>query len=133
MKVLILFSLFVSSLFAHKLNIFLFEENEKIVANTYFASGNACRNCKVEVFNEKGELLVTGTTNEKGNYIFGKLAKTLEVKVEANGGHAAKNKIEIKNIKKNKEELEKPNSLLQSLIAIVLIALIFIALKRFKK
>lgn len=133
MKIVFFLTLLISSLFAHKLNIFLYEENNKIVLNSYFASGSACKNCKVEIFDDKNKLLQSSKTDEKGDYTFDKLSSKLIVKVEAIGGHAATSSIEVKNINKKKDELSKSNSLIQSLLAAFLIALIFLGLKRIKR
>lgn len=133
MKIVFFLTLLISSLFAHKLNIFLYEEENKIVLNSYFASGSPCKNCKVEIFDDKNKLLQSSKTDEKGDYTFDKLASKLTVKVEAIGGHAAISSIEVKNINKKKDELSKSNSLIQSLLAAFLIALIFLGLKRIKR
>ncbi len=133
MRILILTLLLLSSLFAHKLNIFLYEEDNKIFLNSYFASGTPCKECKVEIFDEKYRLLQTAKTNKDGDYGFEKLASKLSVKVETIGGHAATSSIEPKKIKNRKEDILKPNSFLQSFFAIFLIILIFVGLKRFKK
>lgn len=132
MRILVLIIFLASILSAHKLNLFLYEENNKIYLNSYFASGNPCIDCKIEIYDEKKELLEIAKTDEKGNYNFKKLANKLIVKVEAIGGHAVENQIEVKSLAKEEEKRET-NSILQSLIAVFLIALIFIALKRFKK
>ncbi len=133
MSKFLLFFLFSSFLFAHKLNIFLYEENDKIVVNSYFSSGSPCKNCKVEIFDDNKKLLQTLQTDKKGNCILDKLSSKLFVKVEAIGGHAASSNIEVKNLKKSKKEISFFSSFLKSVLAIILIILIFIGLKRFIK
>ena len=138
MKILILFCLLISSLFAHKLNIFLFEENGNLIISSYFASGSYCKNCKVEFYNLKDELIKEGKTDEKGEYLLKIPNESLTIKVEAIGGHAAFDKYEVgnkieKNIKEKKEIKSFGDSLLQSLIGILLIAGIFFLLIKNKK
>ena len=128
----ILFAL-TSFLFAHKLNIFLYEENGKVVANTYFASGSPCKNCKIEIFDENDNLLKTAKTDIKGDFTFDKLAVNLIVKVETIGGHAASSFIKVEKLESQKQEVSQIKSYLESFIAVILIALIFLGLKRIKK
>ncbi len=132
MRKFLLFFIFSTFLFAHKLNMFLYEENNKIVVNSYFSSGSPCKNCKVEIFDTNKKLLQTSKTDIKGNYIFDKLASKLFVKVEAIGGHATSLNIELKNLPNTKKEVSSFYSPLESVVAIILIILIFISLKRLK-
>ena len=135
MRILILFCLFFSSLFAHKLNIFLAEEGEKVVVNSYFASGAFCKNCKVEIYNLNNVLIKEAKTDDKGEYILDKPKESLSIKVEAIGGHAVKAKYETDN-KLPKSKIEKKSmsdSLIQSFIAILLIVGIFFLLKRTRR
>ena len=120
------------SLFAHKLNLFVFEEDNEVIASTYFASGTFCNGCKIKVYDNKNKFLEEGVTNKKGEYIVKTLKPKLIIKAEALGGHGAKTEFEVKNLKEEKPELKDYN-LLQSLIAISLLILIFMALKRVKK
>ena len=135
MKILVLFAFLFSFICAHKLNIFLIEENENIIVSSYFASGSYCKNCKVEIYNLKNELIKEGITNKNGEYVFSKTDESLNIKVEAIGGHAAFEKFEIskEHEKKNKEVKTTKDSLIESFIAILLIAGIFLFLKKIKK
>lgn len=138
MKILILFFLLFSSLFAHKLNIFLFEENENLIISSYFASGAYCKNCKVEFYNLKDELIKEAKTDEKGEFSIKKPEESLTIKVEAIGGHAAFEKYEVgnkidKNSREKKEIKSLSDNLIQSLIGILLIAGIFLYLIKNKK
>lgn len=138
MKIILLSFLFLSSLFAHKLNIFLIEENENLIISSYFASGAYCKNCKVEFYNLNNKLIKEAKTDKNGEYLIKKPQESLTIKVEAIGGHAAFEKYEVdNNISKNKKEDKEvkslKDSLLQSLIAILLIVGIFLLLKRIKK
>lgn len=131
MRYLILIFFLCNILLAHKLNIFLFEENDKVVVNSYFASGSPCKNCKIEVFNKDGKLIIEDKTDEKGEFYIEKSSENLTVKVEALGGHGAKENIQLENISKEKI-VKKDNNLISSIIALFLIGVIFLAIKRFK-
>ena len=127
--------LIINSLFAHKLNIFVSEENNKLFISSYFASGSSCKNCELMIYNSENELLKKVKTDENGEYTIDKPNETILIKVEAIGGHAAETKYEI-NKKIEKNELKRNNTfdnLIQSIIAILLIMLIFFFLKKVKK
>ena len=132
MRVVILLLFFLSFLFSHKLNLFVFEDNEKIIVNSYFASGSFCKECKLEVFDINNKLLESGKTDKNGEYIIKNFAKRVLIKVEALGGHAVINEFEVKNLKA-KEKIENQSTFLQSFIALFLIFFILFLLKRFKK
>ncbi|NVJ52248.1 MAG: hypothetical protein HWD90_01045 [Campylobacteraceae bacterium] len=133
---IVLFLCFLSlSLFAHKLNLFLDYEDDNLYIYTYFNSGTPCKDCKIELFDSKETLLKTLKTDDKGEYFLKDYEKVSYVKVEALGGHSAKGKVDnaFKNAKDKKAEIKSESSVLQSIIALALIILIFIGLKRIKK
>lgn len=132
MRLFLVLLFLASSLFAHKLNVFVSQDNKNVVVSSYFASGSFCKACKIEVFNKKNELLEDGITDKKGEYIIKNLDSVIVVRVEASGGHGASSEFEVANLKP-KEKIEESNSIFQSLIAAFLIALIFLGIKRFKK
>lgn len=127
--------LIINSLFAHKLNIFVSEENNKLFISSYFASGSSCKNCELMIYNSENKLLKKSKTDENGEYIIDKPRETVLIKVEAIGGHAAETKYEInKEIKKNEIKRNTTfDNLIQSVISILLIMLIFFFLKKVKK
>lgn len=133
MRLIFLVLVSISFLFAHKLNIFLFEENEQIIVNSYFASGSPCKECKVEIFDENNNIIELSKTNAEGNYTVKNITSKMYVKVEAVGGHASSSFIEPKKIDSTVKDKEETNNLLNSLIAIILIAIIFLGLKRFRR
>ncbi len=162
MRVIFLFVLFISSLYAHKLNIFLTQENDKVYVSSYYASGSFCKSCKVEVLNKNKNPIQTGITDEKGEFIVDKLDSILYVSVEAQGGHKVQNSIkteaakkeeisnkelieldELKNLKEENKKLKREIKLLKEknsssdifkmMFALLVIAGIFFALKRVKK
>ncbi|RXJ69529.1 hypothetical protein CRV08_02155 [Halarcobacter ebronensis] len=132
MKKFLLIALFVSSLFAHKLNLFVFEEDGKVIASTYFASGTFCNECKIEVYDKDNKLLEKGLTNKDGDYIVKNVESKLLIKAEAMGGHGAQSEFEVKNLATHKEEVHNYN-LVEAAVGIILIFLIFLGLKRFQK
>ena len=136
MKYLLLFLLFLDFSYAHKINLFITNENDKLEIYSYFASGNACKNCKLIIKNDE-KIVLEDTLNVEGKYSYTPTFKNLEILVDASGGHIISEKIEVLNIKKedlkerlNKEENQK---YLNIFIGLFLIFVIFFLLKRFKK
>lgn len=157
MKLFLLVILFFEFSFAHKLNLFLTQEKEKVFASAYFASGSFCKNCDIKVEDEKGVILQKGKTDKKGELIITNLAPKIIVSVESLGGHGAKDSLIINTIKKEnkindktiskleeeilrlksenkmlKEEIEQ-NEILKMIFALFVIAGIFFFLKKIKR
>lgn len=133
MKIVLFFMFLFSFSFAHKLNLFLYEEENKVWLSSYFASGSPCKNCKIEVFNLNKELIKEAKTDEKGEYTINNILPKMIIRVEALGGHAVQKEFEVKGIKVNKKEIKKTDSIFESILAIIIIFLIFFFLKRIKK
>ena len=136
MKYIFLFCLIFNFSYAHKINLFVTNENEKLEIYSYFASGSACKNCKLIIKNEE-KIILEDVLNNEGKYSYKPTFKNLEIIVDATSGHIASEKIEVSNIKnedlkehiKNEEEDKYQNIF----IGLVLIFLMFFLLKRFKK
>jgi len=127
MKKLFFIFLFLSSinLFAHRVDVFPYIENGKIVVEGYFSDGTPARNSKVEIYNEKGEKITEGKTNEKGfcSFPIPENSQRLKIVLIASMGHRAEiffsseekfedssnegEKEEVEKVKKMNEKLEK--------------------------
>lgn len=136
MKYIFLFCLIFNFSYAHKINLFVTNENEKLEIYSYFASGSACKNCKLIIKNEE-KIVLEDVLNNEGKYSYKPTFKNLEIIVDATGGHIASEKIEVSNIKNEdlKEHLknEEKDKYQNIFIGLVLIFLMFFLLKRFKK
>lgn len=136
MKYLLLLALIVSFSFAHKINLFVTNENDNLEIYSYFANGNACKNCKLIIKNDE-KIVLEDVLNSDGKYSYKPTFKNLEIIVDATGGHIASEKIEVSNIKnedlKEHKKEENRGENINILIALVLIFLIFFLLKKFKK
>ena len=58
------------SAFAHKVNIFAYIEGDKVYTESYFSDGKKCVESKIEVFDNQGDKLLEGLTNEEGMFSF---------------------------------------------------------------
>jgi len=58
------------SVFAHKVNIFAYVEGDKVYTESYFNDGKKCVDSKIEVFDNQGNKLLEGLTDEEGMFSF---------------------------------------------------------------
>lgn len=157
MRVVLLILIFINFSFAHKLNLFLNQEENKVYASSYFASGSFCKNCDINVKDEKGNLLQNGKTDSNGEFVISNLSNEIFVEVKTAEGHGANSslkveKVEVKKSVDSKEfealkeenarlksELkalkakDEQNELIKMIFALLVIVGIFFLLKRIKK
>jgi nickel transport protein len=147
-------------LFAHKINLFADFEDENLFISSYFANAKPCMNCKLEIRDKKNNLLLSDSLDSNGEYNFKTNQKELVVLVDAGAGHivtkeikeavVAKNEIiedkseseELKKLKEKNRDLENKIKVLEEqldyfeifkvLFGLIIIALIFMFLKRVK-
>ncbi len=87
-KIVLIAFLFISISFAHNVNLFVYPESNYIYVEAYYADGTKVRSGKITVFNKKGKKLLTGITDNKGNFFFPIPEKTdLKIVLEAGMGH----------------------------------------------
>lgn len=78
------------SALAHRVIIFAYIEGDKIHTESYFSDGTKCVNSKIEVFDDQGNKLLEGLTDDKGVFIFEiPQATALKIVLTANMGHRA--------------------------------------------
>jgi nickel transport protein len=77
---------------AHKVSVFAWVEGQTIHTESKFSGGKRVKSGKIEVFNQQGEKLLEGTTDDQGGYAFVKPAGTgaLTVVLTAGMGHTGK-------------------------------------------
>ncbi len=104
------------SAFAHKVNIFAYVEGDKVYTESYFSDGKKCVDSKIEVFDNQGNKLLEGLTDEEGTFSFEIPSGDGDLKLvlTASMGHRAEYIIqadELENIKGLIEEkIEEPVS-----------------------
>ncbi len=78
LRILLQLSVLVSLIFlaafaqAHKIRVFAYENDGEIVAEAKFSSGRPAKAVRVEVQDKSEAILVTGETDQKGEYRFSK-------------------------------------------------------------
>lgn len=136
MKFVIAIFILFCSLDAHKVNLFITEQNSTLDIYSYFANGSPCKNCKL-VIKDKDKVLLHAQLGSDGKYLYKPSVKNIEVTVDASGGHIASQIVEVQNIKKEtlKEHMKKEESyeILNIIIGLVSILFIFLLLMKIKK
>ena len=136
MRYFLLLALFISFLFAHKINLFVTNEENGVNIYSYFVNGNPCINCKLLIKNGENVVL-EDKLDVNGKYLYSSKYKDIQVTIDASGGHIAKQDIVVENIKNESLQThlkeEKENEHIKILISLVLIGLIFYVLKIVKR
>ena len=136
MRYFILLALFISFSFAHKINLFVTNEENGVNIYSYFASGNPCINCKLLIKNGEN-IILEDKLDANGKYLYSSKYKDIQVTIDASGGHIAKQDIVVENIKNESLQThlkeEKENEHIKILISLVLIGAIFYVLKIVKR
>jgi len=80
--------LFISSVFAHRVNIFAYVENDTVYTESYFSDGKTVKNGEVEVYDSSGNKVLEGKTDKNGLFNF-KMPKkdNLKIVINASMGH----------------------------------------------
>ena len=136
MRYFLLLALFISFSFAHKINLFVTNEENGVNIYSYFANGNPCINCKLLIKNGEN-IVLEDKLDANGKYLYSSKYKNIQVTIDASGGHIAKQDIELENIKNESLQThlkeEKENEYIKILISLFLIVLIFYVLKILKR
>ncbi len=85
----ILYSLlFTSSVFAHRVNIFAYVENDTVYTESYFSDGKKVKNGEVAVYDSSGNKALEGKTDKNGLFKFKTPKKdNLKIVINASMGH----------------------------------------------
>lgn len=106
-KIVVLFLLSTILSFAHKINLFLYKEGNKIFVEGYFSDGVPAKNSIVEIYNEKEEKIIEGKTDEKGIYSFDvPVCEKIKVILTGDMGHKVEKEMKITEKKLLKKEIE---------------------------
>ena len=106
--------------FAHKVNVFAYVEGKKIYTESYFNDGKKCVDSKIEVFNNRGNILLEGLTDQEGMFSFKTPSEDvidgdLKIVLTASMGHRAEYSISADEIRGStgliKEENKEPVSI----------------------
>jgi hypothetical protein len=135
-KYLFFILIFTSSLFAHKVNLFVTQEKNRVDIYAYFASGDACKGCKI-LIKQNDIILLEDTLNEEGKYQYEAKENIFTIIIDASSGHLVEKELTLNTLpKENLEEVikkESSNQMLNIILSFVLMGVFFYGLKRIKK
>jgi len=135
-RYLLVFWLLFGTAWAHKINLFITQEGDKLEIYSYFANGNPCKNCQLLIKN-RNKILLEGVLNDEGRYQYLATHKNLEIVVNANGGHSVKEEIEAQKLHpqnlKSHLQSEQRQKQTNAVLGLLLIFLIFFVLKKIKQ
>ncbi len=85
---LLLSILLSSAVYAHKVNMFAYQEGGQVSVEGYFADGKKAQKSEVAVYDEQGQLLLNGETDDEGMFVFTPAQKgALRITLDAGLGH----------------------------------------------
>lgn len=136
MRFIFLFLFFFSISYAHKINLFITEESNKLSIYSYFANGKACKNCRLVIKVNK-QIVLADVLDSNGEYLYTPQHNKIEVLIDAGAGHIATQSVAVENVQtvdiKEHKKVEEKKEYRKVLIGLFSIFLIFFLLKRFKK
>lgn len=93
-----------SAVHAHKVNMFAYQEAGQVFVEGYFADGRKAQKSDVVVYDEQGELLLNGKTDDEGMFVFIPAQKgALRITLDAGLGHKTEYELSA-------DEWEEPNN-----------------------
>ncbi|GHV03521.1 hypothetical protein AGMMS50229_02920 [Campylobacterota bacterium] len=124
MRFLLLLVLVASALEAHKLSLFVTDEDGTLFVRSYFTRSAPCRECAVTIASVDGATLHELKTDENGAASIAVSALEVVVSVDGGSGHFAKQEYTLSD---RGAKAEEPNEhrLVKILSALALIALFF--------
>ncbi|KIM09651.1 MAG: hypothetical protein KU38_08925 [Sulfurovum sp. FS08-3] len=135
-RYLFAFWLLLGTAWAHKINLFISQEGERVEIYSYFANGNPCKKCQLLIKNHD-TILLKGVLNDEGKYQYLATHKNLEIIVNTEGGHSVKEEIETQNLHpqnlKSHLQSEQSKEQINAMLGLLLIFLIFFLLKKIKQ
>lgn len=76
--------------YAHKVNVFTYVENDQIFVEGYYQNGSKAKNSQVVAYDSEGTRILAGTTDNMGQFTFSlPEKKILKITLDAGMGHKA--------------------------------------------
>jgi hypothetical protein len=119
--------------FAHRLNLFVTDENGAIYIQSYFTKSAPCQLCAVTVLDQSGALIANAQTDEEGKATIAVTTGGVTVRVNGGMGHQAETYYELTG--EFAKEVETPLwlSLAKGALGLAIIALFFGAIWLIKR
>ncbi|MDR1451452.1 MAG: hypothetical protein LBI57_03855 [Helicobacteraceae bacterium] len=119
--------------FAHKLNLFVTDENATLFIRSYFTKSAPCRECEVWIFDKNGKEIAKTKTDGNGEAAIAVAASNVVARVNGGMGHQVEIDYELTG--EFDEEIETPLwlSLMKGALGTGIIALFFASLWLIKR
>ncbi|MDR1008477.1 MAG: hypothetical protein LBL65_07985 [Campylobacteraceae bacterium] len=133
-KISALLILTVCVLSAHKINLFMYDDNGTLYIQSYFTKSSPCKNCEVVVKDENAKDIVRLLTDDEGKTSVQMSNDAVIVSVDGGMGHFKETKYILKSLtKEDTQNLPSDIPLPNLFIALVIMAGIFSVLWFVKK
>jgi hypothetical protein len=111
---------------AHKLNLFLYDENGTLFIQSYFHKSAPCKNCEITIEDESGSAISKLFTNDEGKAEANPPKSSLSVSVNGGMGHFVKEQYTLKNSKES--ALPKDTTWYNTALGLCIMAALFFIL-----
>jgi hypothetical protein len=128
-KIFLLLCLSAAFLSAHKLNLFLYDENGTLFIQSYFHKSAPCKNCEVVIEDENGGVISKLSTNDEGKADINLSQSAFSVSVNAGMGHFVKEQYALKNsISEQNPQLPEDKTWYNTAFGLCIMAALFFVL-----
>lgn len=86
-RIWLLSLLCITSLWAHKINLFAYDEEGKLYIQSYFTKSSPCKQCPIKLLDSNQKELLTLSTDDEGKASVKLPAAEFDIVVEAGMGH----------------------------------------------
>lgn len=87
LRILLLSVVFLGTLWAHKINLFAYDEAGTLYVQSYFTKSSPCKQCTVRLMDAHQKELALLTTNEEGKASIKLPSSTFTIVIEGGMGH----------------------------------------------
>jgi hypothetical protein len=128
-RIFLLLCFSAAFLSAHKLNLFLYDENGTLFIQSYFHKSAPCKNCEVIIEDESGGIISKLSTNEEGKAQIELSQSAFSVSVNGGMGHFTKESYELKSGKSEQTAaLPEDTTWYKSALGLCIMAALFFVL-----
>lgn len=116
----------ISSLLAHKINLFAYDESGQLMIQSYFTKTSPCKECTISLVDANENVLVQLRTNDEGKVSTPLPAKSFFIIVDAGMGHQHKIQYEAQShTKEETKNLPSDTPIEKIVLGLGIIALLF--------
>ncbi|MDR1977022.1 MAG: hypothetical protein LBQ18_08565 [Campylobacteraceae bacterium] len=133
-KIVLLTILMLGTLSAHKLSVFVYDDNGTLFIQSYFTKSSPCKNCEIIVKDTNDNEIAKLFTNDEGKASMDASQDEVVISVDGGMGHFQQTKYALKSLtKEDAQNLPSDMPWYNALIAFLIMAVIFGLLWFFKR